>query len=113
MPWERHVVCVCVVYENIEVKSRGSCHVKFQGHGMVILPGLRPAAVDAARNKQLDCNDCFVAIHHQRFGDIKIYFPVSFKIVAQSGWSVLWKLTLRHATRACLKQAGLPTPRTE
>lgn len=50
------------VYEIIEVKSRGSCHVKFQGHGMVILPGLRPAAVDAARNKQLDCNDCFVAI---------------------------------------------------
>lgn len=77
--------CVCVVYEIIEVKSRGSCHVKFQGHGMVILPGLRPAAVDAARNKQLDCNDCFIAIHHQRFWDIKIYSPVSFKIVAQSG----------------------------
>ena len=99
------------VYEIIEVKSRASCHVKFQGHGMVILPGLRPAAVDAARNKQLDCNDCFVAITSDF--EISRFTPVSFKIVAQSGWSVLWKLTLRHATRACLKQAGLPTPRTE
>ncbi len=55
MPWSG---MLCVVYGIIDVKSRGSFDVKFQGHGMVILPGLRPASVDAARNKQLDYNDC-------------------------------------------------------
>ena len=101
MPWSG---MLCVVYGIIDVKSRGSFDVKFQGHGMVILPGLRPASVDAARNKQLD--SMIVAIgYHQQFWDIKICSPVSF--------SVLWKLALRHATRACLKEAGLPTPRTE